>query len=63
MHAGAFEKKADSPTFTKIHQTPPKKNKYIYIYIYKSKTPREKPAQDQENQVCKRRREKGRKRS
>jgi hypothetical protein len=37
--------------------------KYIYIYIYKSKTPREKPAQDQENQVCKRRREKGTKRS
>jgi hypothetical protein len=61
LHAsGAFENKADAPTFTKIHQTP---QIYIYIYIYKSKTPREKPAQDQENQVCKRRREKGRKRS
>ncbi len=35
MHAGAFEKKADSPTFTKIHQTPPK----IYIYIYTNRKP------------------------
>jgi hypothetical protein len=53
MHAGVFENKADSPTFTKIHQTPQKQN------IYKSKTRRQKPGQDQENQVCKRRREKG----
>jgi hypothetical protein len=27
MHAGAFEIKADSPTFTNIHQTPKKKKK------------------------------------
>jgi hypothetical protein len=50
MHAGAFENKADSPTFTNIHQTPKNNNK--------SKNPREKPGQDQENQVCERRREK-----
>jgi len=36
MHAGAFEKKADSPTFTKIHQTP---QIYIYIYMYTNRKP------------------------